>query len=723
MSTPEPGHGAAGPLPPKPRYADSLYRIHLDMHSPEWHDSILRDFDARQIVSTVAETGCRAMVVFAKDTYGNAYYDTKIGHKHRAIATGGPAGDRDLLAEFLGEAARHGIAMAAYFSAIWDNRACEEHPEWVMRGPDGREIADTVTTDDGPKWRSVCHNSGYVDLAGAMLTEIAERYAVDAFHLDMFNMDFGGLSCFCDSCRRLFHEETGLELPTSPSSEPVWLQFLEFRYRSVERFMRRLRNAIKRVRPDVPVVMNYHGAPGFDWRTGQQPVRHSAPSDLGTGETYTPLFGPLYPGLDTRFITDLIPGRPVEVVSWRMNRITDYTTKPREQLRWELFSSLCLGARVMLIDQPFHTGWLDPSPYRELKRIFGEIEEKRPYLGGVPQRHVGLYYSCKTRDIYARDRQESFQLPVMGAYKACVESHLDVGFIFDETVSAEGLRPYPVVFLPNVAVVTDEEAAILTAYVREGGTIVATGGTSLVDPGGAWRADFGLAEALGLTFTSTLDMDASYVRNLPGSFGADLDPDGYILIPGMIQQVTPRTARPLGDLHPTFHKREVPECFFSHSMHPPGERIQAAAYVNAYGAGQVIYVPAPVDAAYAGEHETPEHRKIIRNAVRAAGFVPAVEVSAPLSVESAVLRRDGELLVHLLAFNPIRQSVALPSLNRPIRPSLRMEEAPIYRARVTFNVPVANVRAFNATTQVRRQGAAVELQVEDVHEILIAELA
>ena len=684
------------------------------MHCPDWDESILSALDADRIVSQVAATGCKGMVVFAKDTYGNAYYNTGVGHKHACI------GDRDLLAEFLEAGKRRGVMMAAYFCAIWDNRACEMHPEWRLLGPDGKPACDTVTNNGVARWQSVCPNSGFADQAETMIEELASAYPVDGFHLDMFNLDFGGLSCYCDTCQRLFFEETGRDLPRTPLWDETWRLFLEFRYRSVERYMQRLREAARRHRADIPVLLNYHGAPGFDWRPGQQPLRHTLPSDIGTVETYTPMLGTLYPGMATRFVRSLVPDRPMEVVSWRMNRVTDFTTKPLQQLRWELFTSMCWGANCMLIDQPFHDGQLDPHPYRLLKDIFDEAERKRPYFGGTPQNHVAIYYSCKSRDLYGRDEQARFLQPVMGLYKALVENHFDIGFVFDESLTLDALCKYPVLALPNTAALSEDEARIITEYVRQGGTLIASYDSSLYDELGERLSDFRLAEVLGLHYAGTLDCDAAYLRNFPPPHGQGIDADCYLLTLGLAHRVTPTTARGFGDLHDSFHRCLIPEQFFSHSMHPPYTRVMSGLYENAFGKGKAIYFPCAVDAAYAGEHELPGHRMLLANAVRRAGFVPDVQVDAPLNVESAVFRKAGNVLVHLMGFNALHQSTTLPSLNQPIRPSIRMEEAPVYYATLHINVPFTSVTALNPDTEVLSVvGNTVRLLCKDVHEVII----
>ena len=387
-----------------------------------------------------------------------------------------------------------------------------------------------------------------------MLREVAENYEVAGFHLDMLNMEFGGLSCYCDVCKKLFREQTGKELPTKPEISEVWRQFLEFRYQTVERLGTDMRDLVQSIRPGLPVIMNYHASFDFDWRVGQKPVRHSLFSSMGTGETYTPMLGDIYPGLESRYIRDLVPGRPAELASWRMNRATDFTVKPRAQLQYEMLISLACNVNTMLIDQPFANGWLDQAPYRVLAGVFKEIEAKRPYFDAEPIDYVGIFYSCRSRDFYGLDQQAKFQLPIMGAYKAMVESHFNVAFLFDETLTPERLARCPVVFLPNVGALTAAECRMFTDYVAQGGVLIATKDTSLYSELGEKLPNFQLSQLFGVNYVSTADYEEHYVRNMPGELTRDIDPQYHILNRGYYHLVKATTAQPAGDVHAPFYK-------------------------------------------------------------------------------------------------------------------------------------------------------------------------
>lgn len=696
----------------QPWYATTLYKIHLDLHTPEWHESILSRLDAKDIISKVKNTGAKALYFFAKDCYGNAYYNTEVGHKHRCI------GERDLLGEIVEEAKKQGVRIVAYYSAIWDNHAFEAHPEWRLLSLPLK--ASEVEEPKPPSllWKHLCHNSGYRNYVTSMLSEIARGYEVDGFHLDMLNMDFEGISCYCKNCRSEFRERTGKELPRTPSNDPLWREFLEFRYASVERFALAMRAAIHQAKPGLFVETNYHGSPCFDWRPGQKPVRHSLYSDLNTGETYTASFGDMYPGLEARFVRNLTPGKSFELVCWRMNRHTDFTTKPLNQFRWEMFTSLANGAITMVIDQPFQDGRLDEVAYERMKEVFEEVDEFEKFFGGEPVKHVGLYYSCLSRDLYAKAEQEKFQLPVLGAYKALIESHLQVDFLFDESIALDRLREFPVIFLPNVGAMSEEEASLFRNYVEEGGNLIATGDTSLYEGNGCQLGDFQLKDLFGVRLEETLDTDANFVRGLPEQYGRGIDPRYYVLVHGPAHRVTPTGANACGDLHSSFFRRVVPERFFSHNIHPPYKRESSALFVNPFGKGKCVYLPFTPDSSYANLYELPEHRRIIANLVNSLAGPPLVKIQAPVTVESTVNIKDGKILVHLISFNPIRQSNALPSLSKPIRPSLRMEEPGIYRATIKMKAPFNSVFAQRESTKIKTKDQTIEMWCEDVYEVI-----
>jgi hypothetical protein len=60
-----------------------------------------------------------------------------------------------------------------------------------------------------------------------------------------------------------------------------------------------------------------------------------------------------------------------------------------------------------------------------------------------------------------------------GTYKALLEEHIPIGFVFDESASLAKLRRYSVVLLPDAAFLDEQDIGLLREYVGLGGGLIA----------------------------------------------------------------------------------------------------------------------------------------------------------------------------------------------------------------------------------------------------------
>jgi hypothetical protein len=77
--------------------------------------------------------------------------------------------------------------------------------------------------------------------------------------------------------------------------------------------------------------------------------------------------------------------------------------------------------------------------------------------------------------------------------------------VHDGLLDLDRIRRYRTLVLPNIAALSDGQCRQLEAYVREGGSLVATHETSLYNEQGNRRADFGLAGLFGCSFAGQVD--------------------------------------------------------------------------------------------------------------------------------------------------------------------------------------------------------------------------
>ncbi len=180
-----------------------------------------------------------------------------------------------------------------------------------------------------PEWAAMgflCYNSPYRDLVKQQVEEILE-YDIDGFHFDMLWFGHSGKVCYCEYCRPLFKKEYGIEMPVEPVWNDVWRKFMQFRYDSNARFCEELSQVIRRKRPNVSIMYNYHATPPNSWQEGMLPVKHRLISDYGTGEGYPMRFGHHYASFMSCFLSNLEPGHAGR--RWKHSRSRSLRTHGR----------------------------------------------------------------------------------------------------------------------------------------------------------------------------------------------------------------------------------------------------------------------------------------------------------------------------------------------------------------------------------------------------------
>lgn len=670
-------------------------------------------FDGAELVRRAAAAHSEYVVVWARDG-DYAYYDSGLLPK-----TPGLAG-RDPLVDAVAEGRRAGIPVIAYCVVQQGGHFLRAHPEWEMRGPDGRPLG------------RFCLNSGYLGAVKAILAEQLAK-GVAGFHVDMLDQGFGPpYGCWCGACREQFRAQFGREMPPGATWDDDWDRMLEFRYGSSERFEKALRAHVRSLAPEVTVDFNYHGNPPFSFEVGQRPVQHAVNGDFVTGETGVWGFSALGVGLNAAFYRAATPGIPFQVAMQRGVRMYhDQTTRPLNDLRWELLTLLAHGAFVTMVDKTGFDGTPDPNAYGRIGEAFAEARAKRAHFGQDPVADVGLYFSSRTRDWVGRDDPARCFRAFQGAHRACVLGHVPFGVVLDENADASVLRRHPVVLLPDVAILSDAEVARLKAYVEDGGNLVVTGHTGQHGRTGKPEAGTRLQELVGARAVARLDTADNWVRFRKGTppqgagalataFAGITPTDFPFLVEGPATVYEPLTAIPLGELmrpYRTTRQREGKEG--TEWPMSAEAAVGPAVLLNRVGRGSVLTFACAPDAATGGEHAVAEARELLVRAVRFLTPGRRVTVEAPAAVEAVVTDdpKARELRVHLIAYQSTPRPT--PARNRPFVLPGPVEDTPMFRAAVTLRDRPRGVRASGKGTRVTTRGHRVEATVEDLHEVLV----
>ncbi len=702
-----------------PWYRQAMVGLEIGPTGAQW-GSDPRDtayaslFNGREIVEASRQAGAEYAVLWARDGEW-AYYDSKLMPKCPGL------GDRDPLREAADAAKSLRLPLIAYCVVQGGGWALREHPEWGMRDMEGRAIEGRF-----------CLNSPYLQFVLGLLDEMA-AYGIDGFHVDMLEQGFGPpYGCWCDHCRARFAEMfPGEEMPRAVSWDASWERMMEFRYRTSEAFEQAVVEHVKRHYPGMSVDFNYHGYPPFSFEIGQLPARHAAIGDFATCETGTWGFSPLAVSLTAEFMRAAAGSKPYQVVMQRGVRMYhDQTNRPLNDLRWELFTLLSHGAQVTIVDKTPFEGQLDPVAWRHYNLLFEEAKRYRDVFQGEPVWDVGLYFSARTRDWWAREDKDRYFTSFYGAHKAVTHVHLQWGIILDETVTLEKLKKFPVILLADTAILSDEEVALLEQYVGEGGKLIITGVTGCYDRYGQQAHNAALEKLIGGRVTAVRE-ETDHYFSFEGSslLEEDLLKDIYPRWPhlsyGPAVVYEPESAQAIGSLYAgvrTARQLEGKQDTIFPS--PAGPVIGPAMLVHAVGLGTVVTLAFSPGFAAGSEYRALEPQYLLRNVIRLRlmrGNFP-LQVVAPEWVDVCIRH-----LAHSRYRILLTAYAALPAGTTPKRPWVlpeMMTGEPMYRVDMFSALSrIRNPQASRQDTQLETYEWGIRATVEDVFEVLEVEVA
>jgi hypothetical protein len=128
------------------------------------------------------------------------------------------------------------------------------------------------------------------------------------------------------------------------------------------------------------------------------------------------------------------------------------------------------------------------------KAIFGWMKEHEQtfFLPRQPVRPIGIYFSPKSRDYFAKEYIESYR----GAMMLLLQSHLEFQIVTPRT-----LRDFhgDMLILPDARCLGNEEVAFLGSYAHSGKTLIVTGQSGKYDDTGASRDSNPVLQLLGIT--------------------------------------------------------------------------------------------------------------------------------------------------------------------------------------------------------------------------------
>jgi hypothetical protein len=478
---------------------------------------------------------------------------------------------------------------------------------------------------------------------------VLSAYAVDGL---FYQAEARG-RCACAACQHAFHAASGLALPLREDSDsPAWRAYVRFRYDQVAAFAARLRAFLHarqsqailavglRLSDDDSGRLREAGWRGPQLAEAADVLILSAPNFL---ERPQPRYY-LWAGEQARQARTLRALPPtVVMLSYSGLLATPHTAQPPAQLAYDIMQVAAHGAQPGVA----FAGALDQEDRRALPAVAEVFSYLRDHAASYddlrsPAR-IALLYSQATLDLASPNEAAQRALAEFrGFCEMLVEAHLPCDVLHEGSLDEAALARYDLLLLPNVADLSDAQAARLDRWVEDGGHLLASACTSLYDDQGQRRATFALV-SLGRTLVAERDGTGATLRVhsrtlLPSLAATDVIPlGGTFLVTTAAWEESP----------PDYDLAFIPPASAAggreEATNAPG------LIITPFGRGETAYLPWPVGRLY---HElgAPEYRLILRDLV-ARWIRPLLSTDAPGSVEVTLHHPHGErrhALVHLL---------------------------------------------------------------------------
>jgi hypothetical protein len=700
---------------------DGLARVPWYRRSYRWGQTNLTEADPARFNLSFwrrywKETEVQGVIINAGGIY--AYYPSRFPLHHCAATLG----DRDLYGEIARAAHDDGLAVLARMDSSRAHKELyEAHPDWFASDHEGKPFRN------GEHFITCVNSPYFKEYLPDILREIIERSHPEGFTDNSWSGLDRAHICHCEHCGKSFLNRTGKPLPRAhdwnDANYQAWIEWsYECRLAVWNRFNRVTREAggpdclwigmnsgsisgqsrsfrdVAAICARAPILMLDHQSRGES---------DSFQNNIETGKL---LHGVL--GWD-KLIPESMPmyqmGRP----TYRLS------SKPEPEARMWMLAGFAGGI------QPWwhHVGAYheDRRAYNTAPRVMRWHKDHQTYLvDRVPVANVGLVWSQQNTDFFGRDDPETrVDQPFRGWTRALVRARIPHVPVHVDQIDRQS-PALAVLILPNIGAISDAQLAAVRRYVEWGGSLIATGQTSLYGPRGDPRPDFGLGVMFGVRGARPELIDSSQraLRESQHSYlrieaeprhpvMAGFDETSILPFGGTLASLTvdARCRVPLTFIPPL--PVFPPETAW---MRQPRTTVPGLI-INESGSKRVVFLPADIDRRYAIDH-LPDHGNLLANLVRwgAHGSLP-LEVRGRGLVDCELYLQPGRLILHLV--NLTSAEAWRPPVDEliPVGPFQ-------IRVRIPEGVqPKAMKRLVSgATRPIASRAGWVEFEVDSVHD-------
>lgn len=587
-------------------------QVHLDFHTSEKIPDIALNFDAPAFADQVAKAHINSITCFARCHHGWLYYDSK---KHPELIHPNLK-NKNLLKEQIEELHKRGIRVPIYTTVQWDQRAAEEHPEWLRVDADGKPTAGPY---EATFRRSLCINSPYRDFLKDHLEDVLTNFNADGVFLDIVQIH----ECSCHWCRKDM-QTRGYDVTSSKAR-------LLFATEMMAEFKADISECIHSLQPEAQVYYNGHIGPDIpDVLNSYDHLEVESLPTGGWGYDHFPT--------NCRYARSLHKDILGMTGKFHTHWGDFHSYKNLAALEFECFHSLALTAKCSVGDQMLPDGTLCSTTYDLLGQVYSQVEKKEPWCENATAiSDIAVLNPEKFCDPHNLKTQVKC---LQGINRILTEG----GYQFDIIDSRANLDNYRLVMLPDFITVDDELKKHLESYIEKGGKLI-----------GSYKS--GLNEA-GTAFSSTMfgvkfHGDAPYSPDFlvpSGAMAEGLNPVEYAMYQRGLQ-VEPLEG---AEVHcetkvPFFNRTREHYCSHMHAPVDPNK----AGYPGVIQNRNTFYFVHPVFSQYA-ENAPYWVKRLVHNAINCLLPDPVLRHSGPSSVIATVnaQQEQDRTVVHLLHYIP-----------------------------------------------------------------------
>jgi hypothetical protein len=411
-----------------------------------------------------------------------AFYPSKVPFFHHSIYLKG----RDLFGECVRAAKKRGLYVYGRMSPDiqWtDPKLLETHPLWFRRDEAGKlqqpapDIAYTCIFSDH-----------YAKQQPAIIRELNANYEIDGVYMNGWPTI---QVCYCENCRKI----------GDPHSPQYRAALMDKAFELIQLY----KATVLEKSPNNFYSCNLGGGlkeSGLDqWRLTREASWYTADNQSRSG-----VVAPIWQDAQqVKFARALMGDRSVAAVSasygragrvsWRQT--TDTSAEPSFRMAQTAAAGGIIWYHWLGLEQGFKEDRRWQAPGRDFlswhAKNDAHFHNKRSLASVaivVSPRSVNAYKAP-----YTEDRTDHLE----GVYAALVEARIPFDFVHEQDLSEEQISQYTVLILPNMALMSDAQAATIRRYAERGGSVLATFQTGLFDEMGNARKDFVLGDLFGIS--------------------------------------------------------------------------------------------------------------------------------------------------------------------------------------------------------------------------------